>query len=164
MNLKGPKKLKLKTILGTNFQEVLDVSKAALSLCSLSIEFLKRNTGEEYTLGEVYPVVLAAMNVFKNKEEFLDSLEDDEPSAEGEELLDTYKILFCVKVEALRSLGWWDANISSEDINDPEFLTNMVKEASPRVEECIINVCSVVQASLVIGDSAPSEDPEEYYH
>lgn len=163
MNLKGPKKLKLKTILGTNFQEVLDVSKAALSLCSLSIAFLKKNTGEEYSLEEVYPVVLAAMNVFKNKEEFLASLEDDNTSDTSPEDLDAYKILFCVKVEALRSLGWWGDDISSGDINDPEFLTNLVQDASPRVEDCIIHVCSVVQASLIMSDKVP-EDPEEYYH
>ena len=164
MPKESPKKIILKSILGTNFQEVLDVSKAALRLCSISIELLQENTGNEYTIEEVYPVVLSAMNVFKNKEAFLSLLEEHSPSVAGLEGMDMQKILFCAKVESLRSLGWWNGTIPSEEINDTKFLMKLVQESSQREVDCIIHICSVVLSSPIVGDSIATEDLEKYYH
>lgn len=149
--------LEPKTLLGTNFPEVLDICKAAVTLSELSIEFIKEKDGEVLSVEEVFPIVLASMNVCKNKEYFLNNLvKMDAPEA--------FKHFFCVKIEALRALKWWKGEVTPDQINSKAVLTALHDDASPETLELILKVLAVVIANLEEAESSLEEDLDEVGH
>lgn len=145
------KQVKPKTVLGSHFLEILNAVQAAVNLAHLSISYIGKEDAA-FSIEDILPIVLAAMNVSSNKEYYLKGMSglDGVPDEE--------KYVFCAKLEALRAVKYWTGEATMEQLQSKDVLDHFYKEASPETLDLILKVFSVVSTLQEEADNPLPED------
>lgn len=145
------KNIKPKTILGSHFPEILSEIRAAVNLAQLAISYMGGEDGA-FSIEDILPIVLSAMNVSSNKEYYLKGMSGLDGVSDEE------KYVFCAKLEAIRALKYWTGEATMEQLQSKDVLNHLYKEASPENIDLILKVFAVVAALKDESENSPIEE------